>query len=414
MSPKLPFLLSFLFLSAIVLRGQDRFSAVLPATERSTVQIIDLGEGPFYSFYVVAEAGWAELTLETSPDGERWSSPRSLRLDSHAGDRPVSEWVAVPAGKYYYRLRRQGGGALRLYWYNPGHTAAPADGTVAVVESANPACPCPLPAVQSRSAWCPGGCPPGGSSVTTDVTHLIVHHSAGTNDANDWAAIVRAIYDLHVTGNGWDDVGYNYLIDPDGVIYTGRGNDIRGAHFCGSNTGTMGVCMLGTFTNVAPTAAARASLAKLLAWKACDRGLDPLGSAYHAASELTLPHIAGHRQGCATACPGDAFFPLLPQVRQETAAEIAACSAVATAEPAAPAAWSVFPNPAGEWVRLGGTTPEQVAAALPLQLIDALGRPVRRWTTVGPEGTLSLAGLPAGIYRLHSPLLGKAITVVKH
>ncbi len=397
----------------MVLRSQDRFSVALPAAERSTVQVVELGEGPFYAFYVVAEGAWTALTLETSPDGERWSPVRSLVPDSHAGDRPVSEWVSVPAGKYYYRLRRQGGGALRLYWYNPGHTTAPADGTVAVAESANPACPCPLPAVQTRSAWCPGGCPPGGSPVTTDVTHLIVHHSAGTNDANDWAAIVRVIYDLHVTGNGWADVGYNYLIDPDGVIYTGRGNDIRGAHFCGSNTGTMGVCMLGTFTNVTPTAAALESLAKLLAWKACDRDLDPLGSAYHASSELTLPQIAGHRQGCATACPGDAFYPLLPAVRQATAAEIAACQAVATTDATPAPDWRVYPNPTRDWLLLAAPDPASLPTAHPLVLFDTWGRRVRTWTEFGANESLYLGDLPAGVYQLRLLATGQTTTVVK-
>lgn len=410
MSRKLPIIFFSLLFFAWSLGAQARYTVELPAHERMLTQSVNLGEGPFYAFYVVAEEAWSELTLEHSADGVRWTPARELLPDPHAGDRPVSTWVSVPAGERWYRIRRSGGGALRLHWYNPGHTPESARTSVAVADPAFSTCPCALPAVLPRTEWCPGGdCPRAGSPAATEVTHLIIHHSAGTNNADDWAAIVRVIYELHVTGNGWDDVGYNYLIDPNGVIYEGRGNDVRGAHFCGSNTGTMGVCVLGTFTNVAPSDAARAALATLLAWKSCDRDLDPLGSAYHAASELTLPRISGHRQGCATACPGDAFYPLLPQVRQATAAAIDACATVDAADPTPEEeAWRVFPNPTRASLTLSGPG----TGATSVALIDLTGRRVRRWAQVDPGETLSLAGLPAGQYRLRVGNAGVVLPVV--
>ena len=86
---------------------------------------------------------------------------------------------------------------------------------------------------------------------------MVVHHSAGANEARDWAAVMRSIWVLHVAGNGWNDIGYNFLIDPNGVIYEGRagGDGVIGAHFSGVNTGTMGVSMVGTFSSQAPTGA---------------------------------------------------------------------------------------------------------------------------------------------------------------
>ena len=115
--------------------------------------------------------------------------------------------------------------------------------------------------------------------------------------------------------NGWNDIGYNWLIDPNGVIYQGRGDNVRGAHFCGNNTGTMGVCVMGDFTVVLPLPDAVSSLQDLLAWKICDADVTADGSTFHSSSGQTLNHISGHRQGCATACPGDTFFPTLPAVR---------------------------------------------------------------------------------------------------
>jgi uncharacterized protein (TIGR03437 family) len=131
---------------------------------------------------------------------------------------------------------------------------------------------------------------------------------------------MRGIWNFHVFERGWADIGYNYLIDPNGLIYEGRsgGDNVIGAHFSGVNAGTMGVAMLGTYTDVTPTVKALNSLKKLLAWKSDQRGLDPEGASLHAASQLNLKTISGHRDGPGvTECPGDAFYPLLPEIRTE-------------------------------------------------------------------------------------------------
>lgn len=71
-----------------------------------------------------------------------------------------------------------------------------------------------------HSQTCPAQDPP----LYTTVTHLIVHHTAGANTAADWPSVLRSIWVLHVMGNGWNDIGYDYLIDPDGLPYEGRGS----------------------------------------------------------------------------------------------------------------------------------------------------------------------------------------------
>src|SRR5919201_3748539 len=52
----------------------------------------------------------------------------------------------------------------------------------------------------------------------------VVHHTAGSNDygPSQSAAIVRAIEAYHVLGNGWNDIGYNFLIDRYGQVFEGR------------------------------------------------------------------------------------------------------------------------------------------------------------------------------------------------
>ena len=215
---------------------------------------------------------------------------------------------------------------IQVHFYSPGNST-PISKNENTQNSSPESCPCPQPTYLNRSQWCPNGnCPPHPNPSFTTTTHLIIHHSAGTNTSSDWGAVVRSIWNYHVNTNGWSDVGYNWLVDPNGVLYEGRGDNVLGAHFCGTNGSTMGVCVLGDFTTVTPTTNAIDQLSNLLAWKSCDASISPLGSAFHGGSNLTLNHISGHRDGCSTACPGDAFYPMIPNIRTSTQTNIDSCA----------------------------------------------------------------------------------------
>lgn len=90
--------------------------------------------------------------------------------------------------------------------------------------------------------------------------------------------------------------------------------------------GQRGVALLGDFTATQPTLAARRALTRVLAALADVTDLDPLGrvsyvnpiSGAHAHAEVDA--IAGHRDWLATECPGEAFHPVLPEVRRDVAA----------------------------------------------------------------------------------------------
>jgi len=51
----------------------------------------------------------------------------------------------------------------------------------------------------------------------------------------------------HVEGNGWDDIGYHYVIRRDGSIEKGRDDNVQGAHVRGHNKNSLGVCMVGGY-----------------------------------------------------------------------------------------------------------------------------------------------------------------------
>lgn len=184
-------------------------------------------------------------------------------------------------------------------------------------------CPCPQPSFKGRDQWCQNGnCPTDNTPIFTEVSHLIVHHTAGSNTSSDWSSVVYSIWNYHVNTNGWDDIGYNWLIDPNGVVYEGRADNIQGAHFCGKNGNTMGICILGTYTDVEPQAASMKTLKRLFAWKACQEDIDPKGISYHPQSDEELYVVSGHRDGCATACPGDMLYALIPNLRDSIVNEI--------------------------------------------------------------------------------------------
>ncbi|MGH3083842.1 MAG: peptidoglycan recognition protein family protein, partial [Gaiellaceae bacterium] len=101
----------------------------------------------------------------------------------------------------------------------------------------------------------------------------VVHHTAGSSTyaPEESAAIVRGIELYHVKANGWDDIGYNFLVDQYGQVFEGRRGGMQrnviGAHAEGFNTGSVGVAVIGTYSAKAPTREAETALARLLAWR---------------------------------------------------------------------------------------------------------------------------------------------------
>ena len=162
----------------------------------------------------------------------------------------------------------------------------------------------------------------------------IVHHTAGTNSYTkaQAGAIVRGIEVYHVKGNGWNDIGYNYLVDRFGTVYEGRrggiDKNVVGAHAEGFNTGSIGVALIGNFTAAAPPKAMQDALVKLLAWRLDIAHVDPLSTVvytsggnlkFKAGKVVTLRAISGHRDTGPSECPGTDAYRLLPAIAKRVA-----------------------------------------------------------------------------------------------
>lgn len=186
----------------------------------------------------------------------------------------------------------------------------------------------PKPFFISRDVWCTNpACDYSEGLTYQPVTHLILHHTVSSTGADgDSAAVVRAIWAFHTSGRGWQDIGYNYLVDTEGLIYEGHlgGDDVVGIHASGANAGTMALAMIGTYSTKEPPGPMFESAVDLFSWKADQKDIDVFDASDTLPNiDWGLPHLMGHRDVYGTTeCPGGAAHALIPNIRDEVAARI--------------------------------------------------------------------------------------------
>ncbi|MFF8532494.1 N-acetylmuramoyl-L-alanine amidase [Streptomyces sp. NPDC015532] len=165
----------------------------------------------------------------------------------------------------------------------------------------------------------------------TEIKVVFVHHTvdANTYTCAESAALVRAIRAYHIKSNGWKDIGYNFLVDKCGTIFEGRkggvDQSVIGAHNPGFNTNSAGIAVLGEYSSIDASAAAKSSVAQIAAWKLGQYRHDPAGKVDLTASmdngkfklgqTASFYRISGHRDGYFTECPGNKLYASVPEIR---------------------------------------------------------------------------------------------------
>lgn len=323
--------------------------------------------GEFLSFSATWEATQSEgveILISHSIDSANWSDWMALlpslhsdsEVDSGNVERRYSELVFLNKEVTHLRYKVQLNGLstqlrkIELNLFDPGIAPEPDETSDLVM-----ACPCPSLSYITRAGWnCPEGETSGWTPQTTSVTHLVIHHQAGTANP-PYASVVLSIWNQHAITQGWGDIGYNWLIAPDGTLYKGRAwsgsnDNVVAAHMCACNNNKMGVCMLGNFTSTSPTSSAYDKLKQLLAWKSCSWGISVTGSgtvSYNpnnaGCTNGTLNNLIGHRDGCSpsyTECPGNTLYQQIPQLKSDVVSFINSCgsSAVPSISLSAPSA----------------------------------------------------------------------------
>lgn len=162
---------------------------------------------------------------------------------------------------------------------------------------AQPVDPCTSFQLVTRAEW--NARPPKSVTlINLPVNMTFIHHSAGAEcfDLDTCIAIVQDIQNLHMDTNGWDDIGYNFLVGEDGRAYEGRGWKNVGAQAVNYNSISLGFCIPGDFMLLLPNDLALQTLKSLLE---CGVQQGYIRSDYE---------LFGHRDGRCTLCPGDFLY----------------------------------------------------------------------------------------------------------
>jgi hypothetical protein len=359
-----------------------------------------IAAAPASAFDVVGVVGHAKPDARAElrvrlPDG-RWTHWRR----AHVGE-PV---VARDASKAQLRTNAKG---LRLRYIR-----VPAEPGVSAARAARPKT-LPLPATNAsaprivpRSAWDPQNrCSPRVTPGLGNIQAAFVHHTVSLNGyaRSQSASMVLGICLFHRNGNGWNDMGYNFLVDRYGQVFEGRAGGIDqpviGAQAGGFNTPSTGVSMIGNFERTAPPKAAMNSLAKLLAWKLSIHGVPATGrtkvvsaggssTGYPAGTPVTVNRISGHRDVDLTACPGAALYRQLPKLRTRVKKLEGSVSRLSLTTSAPSATY-------GSGLTVSGTlTPASGGEAIEIRQLAAGKERAIATALTAPDGTWS-ANVPA-------------------
>jgi hypothetical protein len=281
--------------------------------------------------------GSLDAQVRTRKRGGRWSRWTHLH---HAGDHGPDAgrgaagtdpaWSG-PADQFQLRLRGNARGLHARFVRSGPATRAP------LARAARRRRQIPgAPVIITRAEWGGDAVVPRAAPSYGQVQIAFVHHTVNTNDygPEDSAAIVLGIAKYHRDHNGWNDLGYNFLVDKYGQIFEGRAGGIDlpivGAQAQGFNSVSTGVACIGTHTSVVQTEAGMDALARIIGWKLSYHGIPVSGAVtvtsaggetnrFRAGTPVTFQRISGHRDGNATTCPGDSLYAQLPDLRLRAA-----------------------------------------------------------------------------------------------
>lgn len=135
-------------------------------------------------------------------------------------------------------------------------------------------------------------------SARHPVREIIVHCSATRPDWMAGRTIAEKVAEIrrwHLA-NGWNDIGYHWIIDRDGKVLAGRAETVIGAHTVGKNSGTIGICLIGGHGSAETDS---------FSTHFTHQQDVTLGQMIDAISSRTqIERVSGHNEYAAKACPG--------------------------------------------------------------------------------------------------------------
>jgi N-acetylmuramoyl-L-alanine amidase len=179
----------------------------------------------------------------------------------------------------------------------------------------------PQPNMVRRREWGGRDCRPRTDPAYGEVKAAAVHHTVSANnyERDEAPGIVLGICRFHRNGNGWNDVGYNFLVDRFGDVYVGRSGGTRkpvvGAHAAGYNAQTTGISSIADHTTAPVSGATENAIVDVVAWKLALHGAKASGrtrlvssggssNRFPAGRKVNVKRVFGHRRVSPTQCPG--------------------------------------------------------------------------------------------------------------
>jgi hypothetical protein len=324
----------------VIARDEPVSPGVSTRAAAGAVRVLPPRAAPRFNLAGLHWRGSGTVWFRTATANGPWSRWRPARPE--AEDRPDlgtaeararrgwnlgNPWWTGTATRIQYRFS---GGVARLrayFLWSPVRETAQRR-TAAAIPGA--------PAVIVRPDWGADESIVSGAPLYAErLAFAVVHHTAGTTPSSpaQSAAIVRGVQSYHVRSNGWNDIGYNFLVDPFGQVFEGRVGGITrnvvGAHAQGFNTGSVGVAVLGSYNARTIAPAAREALAALLAWRLDLAHVEPTSlvtrvsggsNKWAAGTPVSLRAVSGHRDLGLTACPGELLYGELGALAADAAA----------------------------------------------------------------------------------------------
>ena len=169
-------------------------------------------------------------------------------------------------------------------------------------------------------------------SYTQEVQAIVIHHTKSEYKSS--LEGIQDIYRYHALNRQWWDIGYNYVIGYDGEIFEWKkwGDYISAAHSKWNNNSTVGISIMGDYTDKEISKQQYESLEKLVRYLAWKYGIDFSKKHYYhmkCAGEKcnTFPletyldsTLVGHRDTGHTSCPGDKLYAQIDQLREDNLA----------------------------------------------------------------------------------------------
>ena len=286
--------------------------------------------------------GEPAIALRARKDGDDWTRWTPAGGDGRRGPgRSTSAPVWVGEADWVqYRLSRRVSG-LRLHFVNTTGTATAADRLLtglrqaahAAVVSIAPAWgAASQPRIHPRSEWGGEQCPTRGVNYGR-VRAAVVHHTVTANEytRDQVPYAILAVCRFHRNSNGWNDIGYNFVVDRFGRIWEGRDGGVdeavMGSHAQGYNAQTTGIANLGEYSAAPQSDAAIGAMARLIAWKLSNHGVRTGGTTqltsaggssarYPYGDRRRFQKVIGHRDTGVTACPGEQLYYQLSELRE--------------------------------------------------------------------------------------------------